>query len=69
MEGVGVQPIELAVCLHGFVTGADGPTELRQLVKEIQSPEELVVLAVGWLAREEKINIDCRSHRHLISLR
>jgi hypothetical protein len=50
------------------VLDTHGPTELGKLAKEIGAPRDLVVLAVGWLAREEKIAIQQESCGHMISL-
>ena len=33
----------------------DGPTKLSRLVKDIDAPRDVVMQAVGWLAREDKI--------------
>ena len=35
-----------------------GPLSLTTLTKEIDIPRDLVMQAVGWLAREDKIWID-----------
>ena len=36
---------------------ADGPQTLAQLKKRLRVTGELLLLAVGWLAREEKIEL------------
>ena len=46
-----------------------GPTELSELVNEIGLPRDQVVLALGWLAREEKLTIDAESGKMIVSLR
>ena len=35
-----------------------GPRSLTQLTKEIDAPRDVIMQAVGWLAREDKILID-----------
>jgi len=45
-----------------------GPLTIARLVKEIDAPRDVVLLALGWLAREDKIEIDDGRSR-TISLR
>ena len=47
---------------------AHGPLSCAKLVKEVALPRDLVMQAMGWLAREEKIAID-DSRSRVISLR
>jgi hypothetical protein len=47
----------------------NGPMTMAKLVKLVGSPRDLVMQAVGWLAREDKINIDEERHRRIIALR
>ncbi len=35
-----------------------GSTSMAQLIKSIDAPRDVVMQAVGWLAREGKIEID-----------
>ena len=37
---------------------AQGPITAAKLVKEVGLPRDLVMQAVGWLAREDKIFVD-----------
>jgi hypothetical protein len=46
-----------------------GPTSLAQLVKKSKKPRDLVMQALGWLAREEKIDIQEERRSRIISLR
>lgn len=46
-----------------------GPMSMTRLLKEIDAPRDLVMQAVGWLAREDKIEIDGESRTRTISLR
>jgi predicted ArsR family transcriptional regulator len=36
----------------------NGPLSLAKLAKEVDVPKELVLQAIGWLAREDKIHIE-----------
>lgn len=45
-----------------------GPLSLSKLVKEVHAPRDVVMQAVGWLAREEKLDID-DSRSKVVSLR
>lgn len=36
----------------------NGPRTLTQLAKEIDAPRDVIMQAVGWLAREDKLTID-----------
>ena len=38
------------------------------MVKEVDEPRDLVMQAVGWLAREGKINIDDEGRNRMVSL-
>ncbi|MBN8627660.1 MAG: winged helix-turn-helix domain-containing protein [Planctomycetes bacterium] len=37
------------------VLAAKGPLSLTKLTKECEAPKDLVLQAVGWLAREDKL--------------
>jgi hypothetical protein len=45
-----------------------GPLSTAKLLKEVEAPRDLVMQALGWLAREEKVNID-ESRNRIVSLR
>ncbi|QDU93358.1 winged helix-turn-helix domain-containing protein [Lignipirellula cremea] len=47
----------------------EGPTSLSKLVKQVDFPRDVVVAAMGWLAREDKLQVDETSRGRLISLR
>jgi hypothetical protein len=56
----------------GDVWGAlsrKGPLTLAALKKEVKAPADAVVAAIGWLAREEKLDFDTASKAVKISLR
>ncbi len=46
-----------------------GPTTLAKLAKEIDAPRDVVMQAVGWLAREGKVEIEESKRKRTISLR
>ena len=46
-----------------------GPLSLAKLAKRIDAPRDVVVLAVGWLAREDKVEIEEASRGRIVSLR
>jgi len=46
-----------------------GPLSMAKLVKMIDRPRDTVMQALGWLAREEKIEIEEEGRSRLISLR
>ena len=46
-----------------------GPVTLSKLAREIEAPRDLVMQAVGWLAREEKILFHEGKRSKLVSLR
>ncbi len=47
----------------------NGPMTVAKLVKAVGSPRDLVMQAVGWLAREDKVTIEDDGRRRIISLR
>jgi hypothetical protein len=46
-----------------------GPLPVTRLVKEVDAPRDLVMQALGWLAREDKISIEEESRAKVVSLR
>jgi hypothetical protein len=36
----------------------NGPRTLAQLAKEIDAPRDVIMQAIGWLAREDKVTIE-----------
>ena len=56
----------------GTVWGAlseNGPMTIAKLIKAIDQPRDNVMQAIGWLAREDKIDIAENSRGRVISLR
>ncbi len=45
-----------------------GPTSLSRLVKDVDIPRDVVMQAIGWLAREDKLTIDEESRSKIVSL-
>ncbi len=45
-----------------------GETSIADLAKILQQEEELVCQAIGWLAREDKINYNTRNNKTMVSL-
>ncbi len=45
-----------------------GPTSLSRLVKDVDIPRDVVMQAIGWLAREDKLSIDEESPGWMVSL-
>lgn len=46
-----------------------GPLSLAKLVKAVAQPRDLVMQALGWLAREGKIEIREESRSRIVALR
>jgi hypothetical protein len=46
----------------------NGPLTMAKLVKRVGEPRDLVMQAIGWLAREGKISIDDSGRNRLIGL-
>jgi hypothetical protein len=51
------------------VLSEEGPMSLAKLVKAVGEPRDAVMQALGWLAREDKINIIEEGHSRVVSLR
>ena len=50
------------------VLSEKGPLSMTKLVKAIGEPRDTVMQALGWLAREGKINIDDDGRNRMVSL-
>ena len=46
-----------------------GPVTMTKLAKDVDEPRDLIMQAVGWLAREDKISIDEDARSKTILLR
>jgi hypothetical protein len=51
------------------VLNAKGPVTIAKLVKEIGAPRDVVMQGLGWLAREDKVNIEEESRSRIVSLK
>jgi hypothetical protein len=47
----------------------NGPSSITELTKEIDAPRDVVMQALGWLAREDKLVIEEARNKKLVSLR
>jgi hypothetical protein len=47
----------------------NGPRTLTQLAKDVDVPRDVIMQAVGWLAREGKVAIEEDRNKKLVSLR
>lgn len=48
----------------------NGPRTLTQLTKDIDAPRDVIMQAIGWLAREDKVTIDEEARsKKVVSLR
>jgi len=64
------------VALIGAVAGEiwtyldeNGPTSMGKLMKIVDEPRDVVMQAIGWLAREDKLEIALDGRTRLVSLR
>lgn len=46
----------------------EGPQSYSRLVKDLESPRDTVMQALGWLAREEKVKIHETNRGRQVSL-
>jgi hypothetical protein len=51
------------------VLNAKGPQTIAKLVKEIDAPRDVVMQGLGWLAREDKVNIEEEARTRVVSLK
>jgi hypothetical protein len=48
--------------------GQNGQTNVSQLAKSLKEKDEVVYQALGWLAREDKIDYTIKNRRTFVSL-
>jgi Mn-dependent DtxR family transcriptional regulator len=48
--------------------GQNGQTNISQLAKSLKEKEEVVFQALGWLAREDKIEYTIKNRRTFVAL-
>ncbi|MBX7166653.1 MAG: winged helix-turn-helix domain-containing protein [Pirellulales bacterium] len=46
-----------------------GPLSFNKLIKEVGAPRDLVMQALGWLAREDKVAIEETSRGRVVALK
>ncbi len=46
-----------------------GEMTITQVVKAVKRPRDLVMQALGWLAREDKLQFDFTKRRHVVRLK
>ena len=46
-----------------------GSLTIAKLVKEVECPRDVIMQALGWLAREEKVEIEEDGRTRVVSLR
>lgn len=46
-----------------------GPLSLAALKKQVKAPADVVLMAVGWLAREEKLALEQKGRNQLLRLK
>ena len=51
------------------ILDVEGPQSLAKLAKQVDVPRDVTMLAVGWLAHEEKIDIEESNRGRVVSLR
>jgi len=53
----------------GALSTGNGGVSLAALKKSVDAPADLVLLALGWLAREDKVEIDASAKSPTVSLK
>ncbi|HTX15179.1 MAG TPA: winged helix-turn-helix domain-containing protein [Candidatus Baltobacteraceae bacterium] len=48
---------------------SDGPQTFAALMEEVDAPQSIFFMAVGWLSRENKLQFDAANGDYLVSLR
>lgn len=47
----------------------NGPRSLSQLAKDVDAPRDVIMQAIGWLAREDKLSIEEEGRSKVVALR
>lgn len=47
----------------------EGKFSLEDIIKRIDSPREVVLMSIGWLAREGHVVLEGKTPDHIVSLR
>jgi hypothetical protein len=51
------------------VLAEKGPMSLTKLVKTLGAPRDVVMQAIGWLAREDKVSFEGNARNRQVALR
>jgi hypothetical protein len=51
------------------VLSTDGPQTFAALMEEVDAPQSIFFMAVGWLSREDKLAFEAENGDYLISLK
>ncbi|HTW25361.1 MAG TPA: winged helix-turn-helix domain-containing protein [Candidatus Baltobacteraceae bacterium] len=51
------------------VLSSEGPQTFAALMEEIDAPQSIFFMAVGWLSREDKVRFDAANGDYVVSLR
>ena len=65
----GVMQVGEAAGLVWAALAENGPLSTAKLVKIIGKPRDTIMQAIGWLAREDKIEIEDEGRSRVVSLR
>ncbi len=49
--------------------GEKGPLSLPALKRQVKAPAEFVLMALGWLAREDKLEVERKGRVQLLRLK
>jgi hypothetical protein len=66
---IGVEQIGEAAGLVWQALSRNGRLSFTKLFKEVDAPRDLILQAIGWLAREDKVEIEEQARGKTISLR
>lgn len=64
IEQIGQSAGEVWRCLS-----EEGSMSLAKLVKSVNAPRDVVMQAIGWLAREDKLDIEETSRGRIVQLK
>ena len=64
IEQIGQSAGEVWHCLS-----EEGRMSLAKLVKSVNAPRDVVMQAIGWLAREDKLDIEETSRGRIVQLK
>ncbi len=47
----------------------NGPLTFTQLAKDVEAPRDVILQAIGWLAREDKVVLEDSRGKKIVALR